>query len=87
MDALLTGLHLVWGSADELNPILKAVLDYGGLPAFFCAKAALTIFPIAVILIHKEWILAKYAAQLILWAYILISAYHIFLLYGIHKMG
>ena len=87
MDALLTGLHVIRGSAEELNPILKAVLDCGGLPAFFSAKAAMTILPISVILIHKEWTLARYAARLVLWAYVLLSFYHLFLLFRIHSVA
>jgi hypothetical protein len=82
MDALLTCLHMNRGSARELNPILNAILIYGGLPAFFTFKAAMTILPIAVIMIHKEWTLGKYAAKLCLWAYILLSIYHLFLISG-----
>jgi hypothetical protein len=80
MDALLTGLHVIRGSARELNPIMNAILDCGGLPAFYSAKAAMTILPMSVILIHKEWTLARYAARLVLWAYILLTIYHIYLL-------
>ena len=86
MDALLTGLHMIRGSARELNPLLNAVLDWGGLPAFYSAKAAMTILPISVILIHKEWSLARYAARLVLWAYVLLSFYHLFLLFRIHSV-
>ena len=87
MDALLTGLHVIRGSAREINPVLKAILDCGGLPAFFSAKAALTILPIAVIMIHKEWTLAKYAARLILGAYMLLTIYHLFLLIRIQGVA
>jgi hypothetical protein len=87
MDALLTGLHLIRGSATELNPILQAVIAYGGLPAFFSVKAAMTVIPIAVIMIHKEWTLGKYAARLVLWAYILLAVYHLFLLFRIHTVS
>jgi hypothetical protein len=82
MDALLTGLHMAKGSARELNPILGAILTYGGLPAFFSFKAAMTIIPIAVIMIHKEWTLGKYAVRLCFWAYILLSIYHLYLIFG-----
>ena len=85
MDALLTGLHVIRGSAREINPILKAILDWGGLPAFYTAKAAMTILPMSVILIHKEWTLAKYAARLVLWAYVLLSFYHLYLLFEMQK--
>jgi hypothetical protein len=80
MDALLTSMHLVRGTASELNPILNEILDSGGLPAFFAAKAAMTVFPMAIILIHKEWTLGRYAARLCLFAYILLSCYHTFLI-------
>ena len=87
MDALLTGLHMIGGSARELNPILNAVLTIGGLPAFFSVKAAMTILPVAIIMIHKEWALGRYAARLCLWAYILLSFYHLYLIFGIQKIG
>ena len=85
MDALLTGLHVIRGSARELNPLLKVILDCGGLPAFYSAKAAMTILPMSVLLIHKEWTLARYAARLVLWAYILLSLYHLYLLFWMQK--
>ena len=43
-------------------------------------KAAMTVIPVFIILIHKEWRLARYAARIVLWAYILLAIYHIFLL-------
>jgi hypothetical protein len=85
MDAILTGLHVIRGSAREINPLLKAILDWGGLPAFYSAKAAMTILPMSVILVHKEWTLARYAAHMVLWAYVLLSLYHMFLLFRIHS--
>ncbi len=87
MDALLTGLHVIRGSASELSPILKAFLDYGGLPAFFSAKAAMTLLPILIIMIHKEWTLGRFAARLVLWTYILLAVYHLFLLFRIHGIN
>lgn len=86
LDALLTGLHMVGGSAKELNPILNFVLVYGGLPAFFVVKALLTILPVAIIMVHKEWTMGKYAAHLCLWAYILLSFYHLYLVFGVQKL-
>jgi hypothetical protein len=87
MDALLTGLHMIRGSAQELNPILNAVINYGGLPAFFGIKAAMTILPMAVVMIHKEWTLGKYAARLCLWSYVLVSLYHLYLIVGMQTAG
>ena len=76
---------MIRGSARELNPLLKVILDCGGLPAFYSAKAAMTILPMSVLLIHKEWTLARYAARLVLWAYILLSLYHLYLLFWMQK--
>jgi|WetSurMetagenome_2_1015567.scaffolds.fasta_scaffold367729_1 hypothetical protein len=86
IDALLTWMHLVRGSAYELNPILGEIINHGGIPAFFAAKAAMTIFPMVVIVVHKEWTLGRYAARLCLLAYILISCYHVYLLFGARYM-
>jgi hypothetical protein len=83
MDALLTGFHMTKGTAREMNPILDTVLAYGGLPAFFSVKAAMTILPVAIIMIHKEWTMGKYAARLCLWAYILLACYHLYLICGV----
>jgi hypothetical protein len=80
LDALLTGFHITNGSARELNPVMKAVINYGGWPGFYGVKAVMTIFPVAIILIHKEWALGKFAARLCLWAYMLLFVYHICLI-------
>jgi hypothetical protein len=87
LDAVLTGLHVVRGSARELNPILNAVIGQGGIPVFFGVKAAMTVFPMAIILVHKEWTLGRYAARLCLWSYILVSIYHLYLVFGLHLFG
>jgi hypothetical protein len=86
MDATLTGLHLLKGSARELNPIMNVVLNYGGMPAFFGVKAIMTIVPVAIIMLHKEWALGRYAARLCLWSYILLSLYHMYLIFGAQKL-
>jgi hypothetical protein len=86
MDAVLTGLHLVKGSARELNPLMNAVLNHGGFPAFFSVKAAMTILPVAIIMLHKEWALGRYAARLCLWSYIILSLYHMYVIFGPHKL-
>jgi hypothetical protein len=80
VDALMTGIHMARGSAIELNPIMNAVIFYGGLPAFFGAKVAMTFFPMAVILVHKEWNLGRFAARLCLGSYVLIFLYHLYLI-------
>ncbi len=86
LDAFLTGLHLTRGSARELNPVMGSVISHGGLTSFFAVKAAMTIFPIAIILIHKEWALGRFAARLCLWAYVFLCLYHAYLIYAGHAI-
>jgi hypothetical protein len=83
MDAVLTGLQVSRGSAHELNPLLDAAISFGGIPALFGVKAAMTVLPMAIILVHKEWTLGRYAARLCLWSYILVSVYHLYLVFGL----
>ena len=80
LDALLTHFHLKRGIAEEANPILRAIIESVGYPSFYSAKIAMTTLPIVVILIHKEWALGKHAARFSLWAYIILSLWHIFIL-------
>jgi hypothetical protein len=87
MDGLLTGLHLLRGSAAELNPVMNAVLRLGGFTAFFGLKALMTILPMAIIVLHKEWALGRYAARLCLWSYILVSLYHFYLIFTLRAFG
>jgi hypothetical protein len=81
MDAVLTRMHLLRGTAVEANPIMRAVIEHGGFPFFYVAKATMTFFPVIVILIHKEWALGRFAAKLCLLAYVLLTCYHLFLLF------
>jgi hypothetical protein len=80
LDAVFTRMHLVRGTAREWNPLLNAIINHGGLTAFFIAKIAMTAFPMAVILVHKEWDMGRYAARVCLLAYILITCYHLYLI-------
>ncbi len=86
-DAILTGFHVLGGSAYELNPVMKAVLNQGGLPAFFGLKGAMTILPMGLIMLHKEWTLGRYAARLCLFSYILVSLYHLYLIFALGRQG
>ncbi len=81
-DAVLTGYHMERGSAREVNPIMNVVIQQGGLVAFYSVKAVMTAIPVAIILIHKEWALGKWAAWLCLSAYVLLSLYHSYLIYA-----
>ncbi len=79
LDALLTWMHIQEGRASEANPILSAIIRWGGFYPFFGAKAAMTAFPVAILMLHKEWKLARFAARICLWSYILIALYHFYL--------
>ena len=78
-DALLTGKEISTGMVQEANPVMKAALNWGGIYTFYGAKAALTALPLAVLVLHKEWPIAKFIAWVCLWCYILIALYHLYL--------
>jgi hypothetical protein len=73
-------LQLRFDYSGEANPIMETVLRFGGVYTFAGVKAALTALPLAIIIVHKEWTLARFAARLVLLAYLLVTAYHIYLI-------
>ncbi len=86
-DAVLTGVQLRGGNIREANPIMRVVIHLGGIYTFISLKAAMTALPLAIIVLHKEWRLARYAAQLCLWSYILVLMYHLYLLVGRNSLA
>jgi hypothetical protein len=80
LDASLTSLHIIRGTAREANPLMDAIIQNNGLFAFFGVKALLTAIPIIIIIVHKEWTIGRYAARLCLFSYILLACYHVYLL-------
>jgi len=81
LDALFTVFHLELGLAQEANPLMKTVLQYGGNYGFVSVKVAMTAFPLAIIVLHKEWRLARFAARIILVSYAILTSYHLYLLF------
>jgi len=79
LDAVLTIYQIERGSVREANPIMNMAIAWGGVYAFFSLKAVMTAFPLAIIILHKEWLLARYMARLCLWFYLAILIYHLFL--------
>jgi len=79
LDAVLTGVQIADGKSSEANPIMNLALYHGGFYTFFSLKAAMTAFPLAILVLHKEWALARYAARLCLWSYICVALYHLYL--------
>jgi hypothetical protein len=80
---MLTVYQIRKGVAREANPIMSMAIAWGGVYAFFSLKAALTAFPLAIIILHKEWTLARHMARLCLCFYVLILLYHMLLISGI----
>lgn len=86
-DAVLTGMQLLAGKVQEANPIMNAVIRLGGFYSFLSIKSAMTALPLAIIILHKEWTLARYAARLCLWSYVLVALYHIYLIVEGHSLS
>jgi len=80
IDAFSTTLLISSANAREANPLMKAVLDFGGAYTFVSVKILLTSFPLVIIVMHQEWRLARFAARTVLLAYVLLAIYHVFLL-------
>jgi hypothetical protein len=80
LDAILTGIQIRTGFFREANPLMNAVLVSGGVHSFVSIKLAMTAMPLAIIILHKEWAVARFAARLCLWAYILLTFYHLYLI-------
>jgi hypothetical protein len=80
LDAILTGMQIRSGFFREANPLMNAVLVHGGVHSFVSIKLAMTAIPLAIIILHKEWAVARFAARLCLWAYILLTFYHLYLI-------
>jgi hypothetical protein len=86
-DGFLTSMQLLGGHIREANPVMNAAIHLGGIYSFFSLKAAMTALPLAIIMLHKEWLLARFAARLCLWSYILVSAYHLYLITQHNSLG
>lgn len=82
LDAVLTGMQIAAGRSREANPLMSLVLNHGGFAAFFSLKVAMTAYPLAIIVLHKEWVLARFAARLCLWSYMSVAIYHLYLILG-----
>ena len=79
LDAFMTWMHILNRRGSEANPLMNAIIRWGGFYPFIGIKAAMTAFPLAILMLHKEWRLARLAARICLWSYILIALYHFYL--------
>jgi hypothetical protein len=80
LDALLTAIQIWLGTVEEANPLMNTIINRGGIIAFLGVKAAMTTLPLALIILHKEWKIARYAVWICISAYSLISLYHVYLI-------
>ncbi|NWG11946.1 MAG: hypothetical protein HXY20_00240 [Acidobacteria bacterium] len=79
VDALLTGFQIRRGLVREANPLMNMVLVHCGHYSFISLKLALTAMPLAILVLHREWGVARYAARICLWAYLFLTCYHLYL--------
>jgi hypothetical protein len=82
LDAVLTSVEVLGGKTEEINPLMNVALSKGGVYTFVSLKAVLTAVPLSVLILHKEWPLAKMTVRLCLWCYVLISLYHFYIVFG-----
>ncbi len=82
LDAVLTFLQMAAGRVHEVNPLMDYLIHVRGPFAFFGIKAGITAFALAVIILHKEWKIGRIASRVCLWSYILLSLYHLYLVYS-----
>jgi hypothetical protein len=61
---------------------MNLALESGGIYAFFGIKSALTALPLAILVMHKEWKMAKVTIRICLCSYVLIILYHLVLIFG-----
>ncbi len=82
LDAAFTGFEISGGSVREANPLMRLTMSQGGMGAFFAIKAALTALPLAILMMHKEWRLARITVWVCISSYLLINLYHLYIVFG-----
>ncbi len=85
IDAYLTTFQVQRGLVREANPLMNMVLVRCGHHSFISLKLALTALPLAILVLHREWRVARYAARVCLWAYILLTFYHLYLVLSLPR--
>jgi hypothetical protein len=80
LDGILTSLEISVKGAEEMNPLMKHLLQAGGSFFFLALKLTLTSLALAVIVLHKEFRIGRNAARFCLWSYIIIAIYHLYLI-------
>lgn len=81
LDAGMTGVEIFSGKVREANPLMNLAIEQGGMYTFYSVKAAMTALPLAILVLHKEWRLARITARFCLWSYVLVAFYHVYLVF------
>jgi hypothetical protein len=76
LDGIMTSTQIIAGRVQEANPLMRMAINRSGIYTFCCLKAAMTAVPMAILVLHKEWRLARITARICLAIYILIAFYH-----------
>ena len=87
LDAVLTWLLIYAGRIVEMNPLMRHLIDSGGLYVFVSMKLTITSIALAVIIAHYGFKVGRLAARFCLWSYIVIGSYHIYLILLIPKLS
>jgi hypothetical protein len=77
IDALLTLLHIQAGGR-ELIPTMRLALDFGG-SVFVITKMAVTAAGVIILILHRNFSIARRAFLPILFAYVFLMLYHLIL--------
>ncbi len=77
IDALLTLFHIQAGGR-ELIPTMRLALDFGGT-VFVTTKMAVTATGVIILILHRNFSIARRAFKPILFAYVFLMLYHLFL--------
>ena len=85
IDAFMTTFQVKRGLAREANPLMNMVLVRCGYYSFVSLKLGLTAMPLAILVLHREWMVARYAARACLWAYILLTCYHLYVVLSLPR--
>jgi hypothetical protein len=80
LDAILTALQIWSGKVEEANPLMSFTISRGGIITFFSIKAAMTALPLALLIVHKEWKIARFAVWACLSCYVVVLLYHVYLI-------
>jgi hypothetical protein len=78
LDAFLTIVHLQRGG-EEANPIMDSLLQWGGYGSFLFQKCAVVGSLLILLMVHKNFKIARLGMWTLLAMYVLLFGYHLML--------